>query len=1686
MLKRLAVIFSFIVAGISLAAEVATPLRIAVIYQASAPAASCTVNTSPAVFVTGTGCTWYCSAGTYTEKCPAGGGTGTPGGSTYDVQVNVGGALDNVPGFTANDTTGAVTTKIINGVRTCGDEDGDGVLEFADINTCIAGMTTSQVDLDGDGTLDDYAGTVLLKPGVWTSGSAFAYVDVSKPIHLMGSGVDQTILKVDFTRATFCSAANVTNIGTVEVTTSNVTISDMSLVGLGARTLSTSDCDDDGLTNDGPGGVDDNLLAGIRFFAGTPRLTGGSVHDVRISQTDDIGLYGYGVSGFSAYNVESGYAGEHAFAFESYDNLRLSNLYGHHAVNQFSRGLELFCGQNETCDDAIISGSTFSHNAKQIWILTAGTGTIDNVVVDSCVLTDTAYTDNSVNNAGRGFSVSGGSGSTGIIQGVTLTKSVIANSQAEGVWINGSVSPLDRIRIVGNTIKASNTVRQGFVSGSGDAGAIRMEATGITNSTIEGNDIAVTADGGGVVVYGTNTTVVGNTIHGTLDNDGRRALIYLAPSASGAIVKANRMDLDDTSGNPLYCIDIDGADDAEIIGNFCTLDNNVNKYGIRINLNSDRARITENRIIGGEFGIVTLNGASSGLIVSGNFVQPSYSTGATSYGINLIYGTTPTAIGNTCVPVGASPCYRWYVSGNYHNNLVVGDVATERHSYDDSNYYTAVVGSSGAVTFNATGSGAGFTFSDAITGSLFGNASTSTALASDPANCSTTGAAAGGVTAAGVAEACIDLRTNDGVVNETGDTVSWFKLRDVPAGFADGTDDGGGGGGAPTTATYITQTPDAGLSAEQALSALGTGIVKNTTATGVLSIAVAGDFPTLNQNTSGTAALASTVTVADAAADATTFPLLGGSATGSLGPLTDAGLSYDASTNILTAGSVATSCTPASADCGITTQDNSAEPSAPAVGYTSLYPLGGEWYKKDNGDGASERLILNSGNVSGGATVDATGVVDLRDASASVSGEVTTGTQTLAGAKTLTGALTLGAGTDTDYTITVDQGTGTDPTIAWNDSLGWFRIGNANLAFSDITGTSQQRGIFFPVTAGNPFATKMFIGAQSGANAYDGLDDTLCMAFNSDCNGARVDTGQWAGKFQLEGSYDLDGLANAVYIPTVELNYDFISAAGAVWRPMYGIVDSTKRSSGGQGLWQWRVFGSASGTNAMRLLPQTDTSNLVVLQVNSKDTETTSVSGLLNLLGSTSDLGSANSLYGVDAIITGDQAEDYSSSEFIGVRSAATFSSTTTTSGVALVAGGRFTGAFTGSVDARSVDQVKGLEVFATNNQTGTQSTPTYDSAMYGIDLTLTPSAQNVKMGEVYGLRINGLGTKGTGATWSNVAGISIGNMGQQGSNSDSSILIAAQSGAGGTGNKGNIRMEGGDYNNGHLLFGVSGHLWWDATALAWRAQKVSEGAPSNTTGRQILETSTYADLASGGVCLSTGDNYVTSTAVLTEGQLLIGDGTGAPSIAAMSGNVTLASTGVATIANQAVTYAKMQNVSATGMLLGRSTAGAGSVEEIACDATCRGLLDDTTAAAQRTTLGARYTIHVLDDTQAGFSPADGATEFFGYAGVRSSTSVEQTRMYIARAGVIVAAELSWFTLATQGSNENISVYIRLNNSSDTLVATVGAASNFRRFSNAALSIAVSAGDYVEIKAVCPTWATNPTSLKMVGYLLIE
>lgn len=76
--------------------------------------------------------------------------------------------------------------------------------------------------------------------------------------------------------------------------------------------------------------------------------------------------------------------------------------------------------------------------------------------------------------------------------------------------------------------------------------------------------------------------------------------------------------------------------------------------------------------------------------------------------------------------------------------------------------------------------------------------------------------------------------------------------------------------------------------------------------------------------------------------------------------------------------------------------------------------------------------------------------------------------------------------------------------------------------------------------------------------------------------------------------------------------------------------------------------------------------------------------------------------------------------------------------------------------------------------------------------------------------------------------------------------------------------------------------------------------------------------------------------------------GSGGIQRSALTGDVTAsAGSGATTIANDAVTYAKMQNVSAQYRVLGRSSSGAGDVEEITTSAAGISFLNAATAAAQ-------------------------------------------------------------------------------------------------------------------------------------------
>jgi hypothetical protein len=148
-------------------------------------------------------------------------------------------------------------------------------------------------------------------------------------------------------------------------------------------------------------------------------------------------------------------------------------------------------------------------------------------------------------------------------------------------------------------------------------------------------------------------------------------------------------------------------------------------------------------------------------------------------------------------------------------------------------------------------------------------------------------------------------------------------------------------------------------------------------------------------------------------------------------------------------------------------------------------------------------------------------------------------------------------------------------------------------------------------------------------------------------------------------------------------------------------------------------------------------------------------------------------------------------------------------------------------------------------------------------------------------------------------------------------------------------------------------------------------------TNLSMSGTVLNASGGSGGGAPTDADYLVRTANASLSAERVVGDSTtvtanwvtgGAVSFerAALTGDVTAsANSNSTTIAAGAVTYAKMQNVSATDRILGRSSAGAGSIEEITCTASGRALLDDASAGAQVTTL---TTISGRTDLNANFS----------------------------------------------------------------------------------------------------------------------
>jgi len=121
------------------------------------------------------------------------------------------------------------------------------------------------------------------------------------------------------------------------------------------------------------------------------------------------------------------------------------------------------------------------------------------------------------------------------------------------------------------------------------------------------------------------------------------------------------------------------------------------------------------------------------------------------------------------------------------------------------------------------------------------------------------------------------------------------------------------------------------------------------------------------------------------------------------------------------------------------------------------------------------------------------------------------------------------------------------------------------------------------------------------------------------------------------------------------------------------------------------------------------------------------------------------------------------------------------------------------------------------------------------------------------------------------------------------------------------------------------------------------------------------------------------------------------------------------------------------------------------------------------------------------FNPNDAANYYGGGQVQSSGTTAGVSRIYIPKTGTIKVCYVVFDNAGTLGSSESSTISIRVENTTDyTVSSTVTNDSRPTVFSNTSMSVPVTAGQYIEIKWFTPTWATNPTSVRLSGTIYIE
>ena len=179
-------------------------------------------------------------------------------------------------------------------------------------------------------------------------------------------------------------------------------------------------------------------------------------------------------------------------------------------------------------------------------------------------------------------------------------------------------------------------------------------------------------------------------------------------------------------------------------------------------------------------------------------------------------------------------------------------------------------------------------------------------------------------------------------------------------------------------------------------------------------------------------------------------------------------------------------------------------------------------------------------------------------------------------------------------------------------------------------------------------------------------------------------------------------------------------------------------------------------------------------------------------------------------------------------------------------------------------------------------------------------------------------------------------------------------------------------------------------------------------------------------------------------------------------------------------------SLTVTGLTANRALATDANDQLVSSTATGTelGYLSGVTSAVQTQLNSKVYSINFFSNA---WSITAGTTYYIANFPRNPATTANQSRVGIPKAGTITDAIFTIYTSGVIGSNNAITASIRLNNTTDYLIAQNATATIFRTFSNNSLSIPVSVGDTVEIKLqVATPYTTVPTNNFPTAQILIK